>query len=236
MIGTRLPSSAMMMRARWTSRGERTNDSATRSTPRWSAQRRSSSSFALSAAAVRATPGRFRPLLSETFPPTTTSVRTRTPSVSITRSRTLPSSTRIGSPGETSLTSGGKVVPTSSFVPTTSSEVIVKVSPTSSRWGPSANRPSRIFGSLQVCEDPHRVPGRVARAPHVRVREFVHGALTVAEVESRDVQPRADELLDRLVGRRRRTQRGDDLGTTHGPLPPTGSDTGAWLQFRADRA
>ena len=44
------------------------------STPRRIAQRRSSSSFSLSAGTLTATPGRLMPLLLETGPPTTTSV------------------------------------------------------------------------------------------------------------------------------------------------------------------
>ena len=53
---------------------ERTNDSATKSTARCSAQRRSSMSFSDSAGTLTATPGRLMPLLLLTGPPTTTSV------------------------------------------------------------------------------------------------------------------------------------------------------------------
>ena len=59
------------------------------STPRRMAQRRSSSSFSLSAGTLTATPGRLMPLLLETQPPTITWATTLTSSTSIARRRDL---------------------------------------------------------------------------------------------------------------------------------------------------
>ena len=117
-----------------------------KSAPSLRPQRRSSSSFSDSAGTDTATPGRLRPLLFETGPGTSTRVTTRGPFTSTTRTSTLPSSMRIGSPGRTSPGRPLWVVETSSLVPSTSSVVMVKVSPTSRKCLPSTNRPSRIFG------------------------------------------------------------------------------------------
>ena len=73
-----------------------------KSTPRRSAQRRSSVSFSDSAGTETATPGRLMPLLLETLPATTTSVTTSVSSTDVTFRRTLPSSISSGSPGFTS--------------------------------------------------------------------------------------------------------------------------------------
>jgi len=146
MTGTNRPSSAMISCTSSTSRPERTKDSAMTSAPSCSAHRRSVLSFSERAGTDTATPGRLMPLLFETGPGTSTSVRTRGPSTSTTRTATLPSSMRSRSPGLQSPGSPLKVVEQISLVPSTSSVVMVKVSPTASWCGPSANRPSRIFG------------------------------------------------------------------------------------------
>src|SRR6478752_2679280 len=116
------------------------------SAPMLRAQRRSSSSLSLIAGTDTATPGRLRPLLFETGPGTSTRVTTRGPSTAVTRTRTLPSSMRIGSPTRASFGRPLWVVETSSLVPSTSSVVMVNVSPTARSCLPSLNRPSRIFG------------------------------------------------------------------------------------------
>ena len=72
------------------------------SAPVRSAQRRSSMSFSDSAGTETATPGRLRPLWSETMPPSMTIVWTRGPSTSVTSRVTRPSSTRMRSPLVTS--------------------------------------------------------------------------------------------------------------------------------------
>ncbi len=96
------PQSFMIFRASWASSGLRTKDIATMSTPVASAQRRSASSFSVSAGALTLTPGRLMPLWLEILPPTTTLVRTRSPLTPMTSSWTLPSSIRIRSPIRTS--------------------------------------------------------------------------------------------------------------------------------------
>ena len=62
MSGSRVPHSVMMSRTASASAGLRTKDSAIMSTPTLSAQRRSASSFGVSAGALTATPGRLMPL------------------------------------------------------------------------------------------------------------------------------------------------------------------------------
>ena len=62
----------MILRASPASSGERTKDIATMSAPVARAQRRSASSFSVSAGALTLTPGRLIPLWLEIFPPTTT--------------------------------------------------------------------------------------------------------------------------------------------------------------------
>lgn len=99
MTGRRRPSSSMMRCTSRMSRPLRTKERATTSKPARSAQRRSSSSFFDRAGTDTATPGRLRPLWSETMPPSITRVRTRVPSTPVTSRQTLPSSTRTRSPG-----------------------------------------------------------------------------------------------------------------------------------------
>ena len=139
-------SSRMISRTRSTSLPERTNERAMKSTETPSAQRRSSSSFTDSAGTLTATPGRLMPLWSLTVPPTTTSVRTSSPSTSVTRSRILPSSISTWSPAETSPGSPSYVVPQTSASPATSRVVMVKVAPSLSSALPSAKVSRRILG------------------------------------------------------------------------------------------
>ena len=70
--GRRMPTSSMIAWTGSMSSAVRTNDSAIRSTPSRSAQRRSSMSFSVSAGTLTATPGRLMPLLSESMPPSIT--------------------------------------------------------------------------------------------------------------------------------------------------------------------
>jgi hypothetical protein len=100
--GRRMPTSSMIARTSLTSSGARTNDSATRSTPRSRAKRRSSASFSDSAGTLTATLGTETPLLSETGPPSTTRTWMSGPSTDWTSTATLPSSIRSRSPGFTS--------------------------------------------------------------------------------------------------------------------------------------
>ena len=111
-----------------------------------SAQRRSSLSFSDSAGTLTATPGRLRPLWSLTLPPTSTRVVTSVSSTFTTRSRSLPSSTRIGSPSATSPGSPLYVVPQMVASPATSRVVITNSEPLASFTLPSAKVSSRILG------------------------------------------------------------------------------------------
>ncbi len=100
--GTSIPTSRITVRTSSTSAALRTKLSATKSTLRLNAKRRSSSSFSESAGTETATPGRLMPLWLLTVPPTSTSVSTSVSVTARTRRRTLPSSIRIGSPFDTS--------------------------------------------------------------------------------------------------------------------------------------
>ncbi len=126
MTGSITPSSRITFRTSSTSAALRTKLSAMKSTVRCSAKRRSSMSFSDIAGTETATPGRLMPLWLLTLPPTSTSVTTSVPSLtSVTRSRTLPSSMRIGSPTFTSPGRPWYVVPATLSSPGTSRVVIV---------------------------------------------------------------------------------------------------------------
>ena len=92
--GTRpRPVLSMILWTRSMSAGLRTKESATTSTRSDSANSRSETSFSESAGTVMFMPGRLRPLLSETGPPSVTRQTTSLPSMATTRRPTLPSST-----------------------------------------------------------------------------------------------------------------------------------------------
>ena len=102
MSGRRMSSSRMTSRASSASLADRTNDSATKSTPWRRAHRRSSMSFSLMADTLTWTPGRLMPLWLLTCPPISTLVVTSVSETAMVRSRTRPSSMRISSPALTS--------------------------------------------------------------------------------------------------------------------------------------
>ena len=102
MTGSFSPSSSMISCTRRMSSPERTKDSAMMSTPVRRAQRRSFSSFSVSAGTETAALGMLMPLWSETFPPITTRVVTVVAETSVASRRTLPSSISSRSPGRTS--------------------------------------------------------------------------------------------------------------------------------------
>ena len=154
MTGTSTPSSRMIARTSSASAASRTNESATKSTLRRSAKRRSSMSFSDRAGTETATPGRLMPLLLLTLPPTTTLQRTSVSPTSSTSRRTRPSSISSGSPGATSPGRPLYVVPQISSSPGTSRVVIVHSAPTSSRAEPSAKVSSRIFGPWRSAKIP----------------------------------------------------------------------------------
>ena len=149
--GMRRPSSSMISWARSMSEAKRTKDMAMMSAPVWMAQRRSSSSFSVSAGRDTATPGRLMPLCEETGPATMTLVCTLLPSTLVTSRRTLPSSIRIGSPAWQSPGRPLNVVEVMCSSPSMSSVVMMNSWPSVS-WtlsSPSAfflNQPQRIFG------------------------------------------------------------------------------------------
>ncbi len=168
MTGRKIPSSFITARTSSTSLADRTKDSAMKSTVRCSAKRRSSLSFSDSAGTDTATPGRLMPLLSLAGPPTTTFVCTSSPSTEVTSRRTLPSSTRIGSPAFTSPGRPAYVVEQIDTSPGTSRVVMVNEAPFSSSTGPSANRPSRIFGPWRSARTPTPRP-EASEASRTRV-------------------------------------------------------------------
>ena len=141
-----MPSCFMTSCTAVTSAAVRTKDNAIMSAPVRSAHLRSSMSLSDSAGTLTGTPGRLKPLLSETRPPSTTVVWTRGPSTFVTRSSIRPSSTRTRSPGWTSFGRPSCVVDTMVASPGTFSVVTMNSSPGSRRTGPSAKVPSRIFG------------------------------------------------------------------------------------------
>ncbi|CAB4657799.1 unannotated protein [freshwater metagenome] len=130
-----------------------------KSAPARSPQRRSSISFSDIAGTETATPGRFIPLLLLTAPGSMTLVITSLPLTSTTCTVTFPSSINMRSPALQSPGSPLYVVPTRSFVPSTSSVVIVKISPRANSCGPSINLASRIFGP---CKSTRIATGRPA--------------------------------------------------------------------------
>ncbi|SLH97934.1 Uncharacterised protein [Mycobacteroides abscessus subsp. abscessus] len=97
--GTRRPTLSITSCTSSTSAGERTNDSAMKSTPRSSANSRSSMSLSDSAGTETSMPGSDTPLLLDTGPPSVTRHTTSLPSTRVTVSPTLPSSTSSRSPG-----------------------------------------------------------------------------------------------------------------------------------------
>lgn len=146
MTGTRRPILSMTRCTGSMSCGDRTNESATKSTPSSRANSRSAMSLADNAGTDTFTPGSESPLLSETGPPTTTRQTTSGPSIAMTSNAIRPSSIRNRSPALASSASSEYVVDTRSWVPIHGSTVIRTSSPTFQIVEPSANRPSLIFG------------------------------------------------------------------------------------------
>jgi hypothetical protein len=85
--------------------------------------------------------------------------------------------------------------------------------------------PQPDLGSWQVGEDRHRPSGLVAGLADQRRHPRMLSMGTVAEVQPRDVHPRAHQPTDALRGRRRRPHRAHDLRAsrhgTHPSQPPT---------------
>src|SRR5581483_3232735 len=102
MTGTSLPCSRIRCFAVLTSAAERTNESATMSTPCFSPNSRSLRSLSVSAGILSAAPGRLIPLCSPSIPPFTTSHSMSSPFTFVTRSSISPSESRMRKPGVTS--------------------------------------------------------------------------------------------------------------------------------------
>ena len=138
------PAAVISSRRSRTSAAERTNDRATKSTPRSRAKSRSSMSFRVSEGIGTGTPGTLTPLCVSTMPPATTMQRARPRSTLSTRNRTSPSSIRISCPAcRTSQTAVGLTGSSSPLA--TSCAATTTWSPRSSVTG-SGSSPIRTFG------------------------------------------------------------------------------------------
>ena len=70
------------------------------------------------------------------------------------------------------------------------------------------------LGTLQVGEDAHRMPGHIGGRADAFVGGFVIGVVTVAEVQPRDIHAGLDQCLDGLVGGCGRAEGTDDLSAS----------------------
>src|SRR5580765_1766520 len=138
------PACSSSARRSRTSAGERTKESATKSTPVSTAHSMSARSLRVSEGIGTGTPGRLTPLCELTRPPTTTAQLARPPSTSSTWSRTSPSSISTSCPGlSTSPITAGAIGSSPSFAD--SSATTVTLSPVWRTIG-SASSPIRSFG------------------------------------------------------------------------------------------
>ena len=102
-------------------------------------------------------------------------------------------------------------------------------SPVAHLTGPSAKRPSRIFGPCRSARTATLRPAAVGGLPDLVEAAAVLGVRAVAEVEPGDVHPRLDERAAPLgrVGRRaqacRRSSRAGSLSQRRGYRPETAS-------------
>src|SRR5690606_28598678 len=69
--------------------------------------------------------------------------------------------------------------------------------------------------ALQVGEDRDGASRLLGRAAHIREVVVVDGVVAVAQIESRDIESRVDQIPDGLLGRGRRPEGRDDLGSSH---------------------
>ena len=115
------------------------------------------------------------------------------------------------------------------MVPTTSSPVITTESPVRHSCGPSANRPSRIFGPCRSARTATGRPAGLGGLADQPVDRLVVGVAAVAEVEPRHVHAGLDETADALRGRGGGTESADDLRAAchaHQASLSFGSDSG----------
>ena len=214
MTGTRRPTRSMISCTSSMSAGERTNDSATRSTPTFSANSRSSMSFSDNAGTETFMPGSDRPLLLLTGPPSVTVQTTSLPSMCSTTRPTLPSSTSSRSPGRGvvgELLVGGRHPVVGAFAVIDGDADGFAVGPERGTVGEPAESD---LGALQVGEDADGVSGHVGGGADPLVVGLVVGVVAVAEVQSCDVHPGLHQCPDGLVGGGGRAERTDDLSAS----------------------
>ena len=214
MTGTRRPTRSITSWTSSISAGERTNDSATRSTPSRSANSRSSMSFSDSAGTDTFMPGSDMPLLLLTGPPSVTVHTTSLPSMCLDDQADVavvdqqPVAGR-GILGQ--LLVGGRH-------PVVGALAVVDRDPHGFAVGPergTGGEPAEPdLGALQVGEDADRMPGHIGGCADALVGGLVVGVVAVAEVEPRDVHPGLDQCPDRLVGCGGRAERTDDLSAS----------------------
>ncbi len=214
--GTVRPSSSMIRLTSSKSFADRTNDSAMMSAPSLRAQRRSSWSFSDSAGTETATPGRFRPLLFDTGPATSTRVTTRGPSTAVTRTSTLPSSMRIGSPTRASPGRPLCVVETKLLgaddVLGRDREGVTLLEPVLLVAAEAAQADLRPLEVDEHRDGAARLGGGLA---HAVVDGRVLLGAAVAAVDPRHVHPGVDERAELLLRLGRGSDGADDLCSAH---------------------
>ena len=189
-----------------------TNDWLTASTPALSANSRQARSWSVNALMPRSMPGRLRPFLERSSPPTATLQWTSLPATRSTTSCTRPSLRKSRSPGFTTWGSRSKLIETRCALPTMSSLVSVKLSPGRKLDRLRLDLAEAHLGAGQVGHDGDAPAGGLLRGADAGDALGVAGEVAVREVEPRDVQPGADEALQHLRRFRGRADGGDDLG------------------------
>src|ERR1044071_2487644 len=149
-----------------TSSGRCTKDSATQSAPCSKAKDRSARSFAVIAEIGNTAPGTLTPLWSDSVPATTHSVLAKSAPQSMTRSRTLPSSSSNSVPGCNASNTSGCGKGARLVSPGRVSRSRRKWQPTGSSALPPAKLPSRNFGP---CRSARMPIGRPTSASTARI-------------------------------------------------------------------
>ena len=201
MTGIHSFSSSMIRRTSAASSPDRTNDSAIMSARRCSAQRRSSMSFSLIAGHADGDAGQVDALVVAQYAGDLDAglhvgagrprSRSAGPGRRRSGSRRRPARRRTGPCRSSSR---------SSWSPAMSRVVMVNSSPGADLIGPSANRPSRIFGPCRSTRMPTALPDVVGRLAHHLVDLLVVLVAAVAEVEPGDVHAGVDEFDGSFLG------------------------------------
>ena len=206
------PEASIRVRSACTSDAERTKESATKSQPSSSANCRSSMSLRVSDGIGSDTPGRFTPLCDCTVPPTSTSQLARPRSTRSTRSRTEPSSISTSLPACSTEPSTAGATGRSSPLATSSPAIVIRSPRTRSTDSPVQVADAQLR-ALEVGDDRDRAVLRLALFGDQACGLRVVLVRAVREVQAGAVD-HPDELTQRVGGRRRRTDRGDDLRAT----------------------